>query len=527
MNLLKKKIPLIPVYPLLLAIFPAVSLLGHNIQEISARGAVRSILVCLGLALLLWGGFRLLSRSWHLAAALTAWFLLLFFSYGAVHTAVEGAQLWGLIVGRHRVLLPLWGLLLLGGSALILWKVRMGPNLTRIMNAMAVFLLIMPLYQIIGYNLRVWQSQRQLNSAHVVEAASVALTAPEDLPDVYIIILDSYMRSDVLQTTFGLDNRLFTGALTDLGFYVAPCSMSNYAYTPLSLASMLNMDYVDQLGDRLTPPYTDRTPLFELIRHNAVRANLESLGYRSAAIISYEPLKWDDADYYFPTDPDTLSGVASARFLSQFERMLGRSTLLKFFLDRPIATIRDDDLPQNYPYADHVRQQRYILSKFQEISTYRGPKLVFVHIDIPHPPYVFNADGSLIENPPPLPWLEPLPWDDYLRYYSGQAEYVASAVLPIITEIVETTETEPIIVLQGDHGGDSINRLGILNAYYAPDAVDARLYPNISPVNSFRIIFNEVYGTDYAVLPDASFLSTQDEIYNFTPFAETVPACQP
>ncbi|HNT54614.1 MAG TPA: hypothetical protein PKG95_07870, partial [Anaerolineaceae bacterium] len=160
MNLLKKKIPLIPVYPLLLAIFPAVSLLGHNIQEISARGAVRSILVCLGLALLLWGGFRLLSRSWHLAAALTAWFLLLFFSYGAVHTAVEGAQLWGLIVGRHRVLLPLWGLLLLGGSALILWKVRMGPNLTRIMNAMAVFLLIMPLYQIIGYNLRVWQSQR-------------------------------------------------------------------------------------------------------------------------------------------------------------------------------------------------------------------------------------------------------------------------------------------------------------------------------------------------------------------------------
>ena len=90
-----------------------------------------------------------------------------------------------------------------------------------------------------------------------------------------------------------------------------------------------------------------------------------------------------------------------------------------------MTSLQGEDIPQNYPYADHVRQQRYILSKFKEVSTYRGPKLVFIHIDIPHPPYVFNADGSLIENPPPLPWLEPLPWNDYVKYYAGQAEYVS------------------------------------------------------------------------------------------------------
>jgi len=523
---MKKNTP-IPFYPLLMAVFPALSLLGHNIQEISARGAVRSLLVCSVLALLVWAVCRLLARSWQLAAVLTAWSLLLFFSYGSVHTAIEGAQILGVIVGRHRILLPVWGLLLLGGGALILWKLRVNPNLTRILNAFSVFLLIMPFYQIVSYNLRAWQSQRQLAGDHTVQAASVSLNAPEELPDVYIIILDSYMRSDVLQTTFGVDNQPFIDALTDLGFYVAPCSMSNYAYTPLSLASMLNMNYVNQLGEQLTPPYTDRTPLFELIRHNAIRSNLESLGYRSASIISYEPLKWDDADYYFPTDPDSLAAVQSVRFLSLFERMLGRNTALKLFLDRPMTSLPGEDIPQNYPYADHVRQQRYILSKFKEVSAYRGPKLVFIHIDIPHPPYVFNADGSLIENPPPLPWLEPLPWDDYVKYYAGQTEYISSTVLPIIAEIVQDAETDPIIVLQGDHGGDSINRLGILNAYYVPAAVDQQLYPNISPVNSFRIIFNEVYGADYAILPDESYLSTQQEIYNFTPFEETIPACQP
>ncbi len=522
---MKKNNP-IPFYPLLMAVFPALSLLGHNIQEISARGAVRSLLVCSVLALLVWAVCRLLARSWQLAAVLTAWFLLLFFSYGSVHTAIEGAQILGVIVGRHRILLPVWGLLLLGGGALILWKLRVNPNLTRILNAVSVFLLIMPLYQIASYNLRAWQSQRQLAGDHTVQAASVSLNAPEELPDVYIIILDSYMRSDVLQTTFGVDNQPFIDALTDLGFYVAPCSMSNYAYTPLSIASILNMTYIDQLKDYLAP-LTDRTPLFGLIQHNAVRTNFESLGYKTVSIISYEPLKWDDADYYFPTDPDTLRAQQSAPFLSQFERMLGRNTALKILLDQPILTSQSDEIPANYPYADHVRQQRYILHQFQEIITYRGPKLVFVHINIPHPPYAFNADGTLIENPPPLPWLVPLAWDDYVKYYSGQVQYITSAILPILTEIVESSDPAPIIVIQGDHGGDSANRLGILNAYYAPDSVIQQLYPNITPVNSFRIIFNEVFGADYAILPDASYLSTQQEFYNFTLFEETMPSCKP
>jgi hypothetical protein len=47
--------------------------------------------------------------------------------------------------------------------------------------------------------------------------------------------------------------------------------------------------------------------------------------------------------------------------------------------------------------------------------------------------------------------------------------------------------------------------MGILNAIYLPDG-DARvLYPSISPVNTFRVVFNQYFGTDLELLPDRSY----------------------
>ena len=55
----------------------------------------------------------------------------------------------------------------------------------------------------------------------------------------------------------------------------------------------------------------------------------------------------------------------------------------------------------------------------------------------------------------------------------------------------------PIIVVTGDHGADSANRLAVLSAFYVPDNVRAAISPDISLVNYFRVIFNGVYGAQY------------------------------
>ncbi|MCF6285982.1 MAG: hypothetical protein L3K26_12420, partial [Candidatus Hydrogenedentes bacterium] len=87
-----------------------------------------------------------------------------------------------------------------------------------------------------------------------------------------------------------------------------------------------------------------------------------------------------------------------------------------------------------------------------------------------------------------------------------------------------------IIISQGDHGcrsdwqstaaTDLIPWTGskedyirdytaVLNTIYFPDGDYSDFYPGITPVNTFRIIFNKYFGTTYELLPDKTYLSFQ------------------
>jgi hypothetical protein len=59
-------------------------------------------------------------------------------------------------------------------------------------------------------------------------------------------------------------------------------------------------------------------------------------------------------------------------------------------------------------------------------------------------------------------------------------------------------------------------RLGILNAYYLPGVSHESLYPGISPVNSFRVVFNQYFGAGLPLLEDRSHVwRSSDDIYDF------------
>ena len=331
----------------------------------------------------------------------------------------------------------------------------------------------------------------------------------------------------MLEKTFKLDNTGFIKKLTALGFYVPPCSMSNYAYTPLSISSFLNMQYLQNISPDFAPPNTDTNPLFELIKHNEVRKKLESLGYSSYSLASYQRIAWTDADHYYPLDSTSLLSSEARVVFSKFERMLFDTTLARILTDYKGGLTTSDKIPVNYPYADHVRQQWTILKELKELSGVQGPKLVWAHLTMPHAPYVFYPDGSLIPDPPELPWVVPLPWDEYLQYYSWGVQYTDNAILLVLETILKNSDTPPIIVVTGDHGADSANRLAVLSAFYVPDDVRAAITPDISLVNYFRVIFNGAYGAQYKILENTSYLSDKENTYNFTLYPETMPNCMP
>lgn len=347
----------------------------------------------------------------------------------------------------------------------------------------------------------------------------ISPSQPKNKPDVYYILLDTYARSDRIKTELGYDNTDFIKQLEGVGFYVANCSRSNYNNTHNSIVSSLNMSYLPELYAEGAERDISIPDIWMLIKPSAVRRNFETLGYKIVAFDSgFEWTRIDDADLYLQRGKEAY-GV---QFINPFEQMLMDSTPLKIISDYQGKASFDKYLSGTHPQANFIGQEEFILDQLPKLAAIDDPTFTFAHIDIPHPPYVFSLDGYLTD---PGYWSVPVKGavdEDHFRSgYIHAIEYIDARILEIVREILSNSEIPPIIILQGDHGYGEGNNFPILNAYYLPGVPPGKLYPTLSPINSFRLIFNELFGGQYEILPDESFLVT--DVYH--PVAEQFSDC--
>jgi hypothetical protein len=272
--------------------------------------------------------------------------------------------------------------------------------------------------------------------------------------------------------------------------------------------------------------------LSQMVRHSVVRESLEALGYITVDISSHEPIQIKDADVFIDPNDRLVTNASADLFVNPFEAMFIRTTALAFALDMDLARNRQVANAVNYPFLKHLRAQEYILSSAERIIAQRSPKFVFYHIDIPHPPFVFGPSGETYQRPEDVPGHE-IPESDTAaseanqeRLYRDQVIFVNSQILPIIDRILAESATPPVIILQGDHGTDGINRMAIFSSYHVPDVMKDQLYPGISPVNTFRLLFDSVFGTDYGLLPDVSWYSYATTLYDFSLNPDTRQGCE-
>ena len=92
-----------------------------------------------------------------------------------------------------------------------------------------------------------------------------------------------------------------------------------------------------------------------------------------------------------------------------------------------------------------------------------------------------------------------------------------------VTTILERSDNS-IIIIQSDTGPDitfsnltdaqhKLGRMSIFNAYYFPEQKYDLLHDEITPINSFRVIFDSYFGTNYELLNDEVFFSTYAKPY--------------
>jgi hypothetical protein len=99
-------------------------------------------------------------------------------------------------------------------------------------------------------------------------------------PNVYVFVSDGYPREDVLARHFAFDNEPFLRELSTLGYEVRRDSISNYPTTQLSLATLLEMNFVSTPE---MPPYEDQRRFIDAIAgQSAVVRRFRSRGYAIA-----------------------------------------------------------------------------------------------------------------------------------------------------------------------------------------------------------------------------------------------------
>ncbi len=392
---------------------------------------------------------------------------------------------------------------------------------TQFLNVVGILLLIYPAYQIISHTIHTSLSEDRLAKISP-NTDPLILADPTMLPDVYFIVLDGYTRSDALLDDFGFDNSAFLETLRKMGFYVADCSRANNSATAGALEIALNMDYLPALRNELIAQGFSEDDIGILIKQSQVRKLLESIGYKTVAFDS--SFKWSqisDADVYLQY-PDPSFEI---QVLQPFEALLIRSTALMLWTDAVRNNLADyihaPSSGISFPVKDHANRQLFILDELPRLASLPGPKFVFAHIIIPHGPFVFEANGDITTDSGFYSgkYNEPVDEEHLVKGYLNEVQFINSRITDILQTIVTESLQPPIIVVMGDHGLKNDNRFENLNAYYLPGEGAGNLYPTISPVNSFRLIFDTYFGTHFGLLPDASY----DQFG--VPVPETSPVC--
>jgi len=337
------------------------------------------------------------------------------------------------------------------------------------------------------------------------------------LPNIFYIILDGYARADILERLYQYDNTEFLEYLTGRGFFVAAGSRSNYAQTGLSLASSLNMRYLDDPVNRIGIESWRLGPANYMILNNSVFGFLKDHGYAIVAFASgWSVTEMRSADTY----------MAARWYPDEFQNALIDMTPIPFVAGQLGGYDR---------YGLHRERILYAFDHLADTSQLERPTFVFAHMIAPHPPFVFGPHGEEIDPDYRFTLRDgshvirkrKLTRDEYVQRYREQLIFINSRTKAAVDGILSKSTRPTIIILQADHGpgsmldcGDPSNanfeeRFSILNAYYLPNGGGIHLYDDITPVNTFRIVLNHYFGTEYGLLKDKTYFSTWSNPYAF------------
>lgn len=512
---MKKK--LIFIHPFLFAFYPLVFLYAENINEYLEEILIfPSFLVVIFAAAVLFIT-KIFVKKIEKAAIISSAFVLVFFSYSRLLEAInkiyvsESSVLFAWII--DAVFLALVVYLVLRSKKYLL-------PINKILTFLSLFLVLFSVITIISFEMQTKRIFTPRQSPPDPQAIENSVT-DKNAPDIYYFIFDRYAGPRSLKEQYNFDNSKFLNFLEKKRFYLAENAKTNYPKTFLSLGSSLNMEYLGYLSEKTNGGASpDELIVTPLIRNGKVLQFLKGKGYY---IVNIGPKTWTPTSENPYADKNFIMEKGTYPYADIFTTGFLNTTIAAPIFARVFHN--PIDVSQNPDINEHRRQALYELQAVEKSVSLKGPKFVFAHILLPHDPFVFDKE------------CQPVPetvtdQKDHVTNYLAQLECANTKMTQLISDILQKSKTPPVIILQSDEGpypmispisidqswgtADDIalrEKFPILNAYYFPNASTDALYSTITPVNSFRVLFNTYFGANYDLLPDRNYIFQDEKNY--------------
>ncbi|RJO61662.1 hypothetical protein C4544_02060 [candidate division WS5 bacterium] len=484
------------IHPYLIAISPAIFIYAHNFEQVHYSLVFQAVILILCSTYVLTLTWQYIIGNNFKSGIITSTVLFVFVNYGQLVDYILSLSFSSPVFVRHRYLVLTLSLILILLVYLVIKTNNSLINLTKFLNIVMLISVMISFVHIVSKLVFEYKHRSQENIKRTA-TTSTDQDRKGVFPDIYYIILDGYAGYNTLKELWHYDNSDFLNYLWSKGFYVATDSRSNYGVTHLSLSSSLNMEYLDSLENKIgSEIINNKGRAYKLIENNEVMSFLKHQGYK---IINFST-NWPGTMINKNADINIDCGK-----IPPYIRLLLQSSLIRAYTDK-------------ISFFSRKHRERILctLSKLPETkSMIDGPRFVFAHIISPHPPWVFDKNGRQPEKGD-LHFLNN-DWGDE-QAYLDQLIFINSKIEDVIEGILVEADVLPIIIIQSDHGPSlgkdyvkhsdkirSVAEMNILNAYFLPDDGKKLLYNFISPVNTFRLIFNYYFHTNLNLLDDKSY----------------------
>ena len=317
-------------------------------------------------------------------------------------------------------------------------------------------------------------------------------------PDIYLILADGYPGLISLKDVFNMDNTPFLDSLRSRGFYVVDSSHSNYNFTPYSVSSMLNMDFLKGIRGF----YNDKGDISVCI--NTIKRNhaFKILTAYNYSIYNYSIFDFSDQPSMANATflPNKTSLLTEQTFTTRIQNEIGYHLITNLHLDFFIRNVRMQSLKDNILLTDET--MKMVTRKTE------NPKFVYTHLVMPHYPYYFDSSGHEIS------YKVLSDTNHYNKKAFISYLYYCNRKLLELTDYIRKNATSPsVILLVSDHGFRELKEpvkpeylFYNLNAVYLPDSNYNHFYTGMSNINQFSILFNTLFDQQLPLLKDSTSL---------------------